>query len=177
MLFQVVIILLHLSAIIFGNPEDDQPQRKRQRINQCLVQDKIGIAALQTQCSNESVTEMKKLSELSNVIGNLKLHGAKNVADFILARLGIFDTDNLDLTELHICEDHYNELVTRQHRNRPKIKVAGSKSKKCGISQQCFPPRHKKKGAKADEDRYLRRSDSALIWNLYQVFVPIGTRK
>lgn len=127
-------------------------------------------------CSNETVEEFGKLSDLlTQKVTNQ--HGAQNIADHILSRIGIFDQKNIPLDQLHICNAHYEELGEQWTRKTIHTLKHTRASLKCGIKNPLVPPKHTQPAVAAASRRFIQKKESAAIWKETGVFIPLGTRK
>ena len=149
-------------------PSEGATVPKRQRSNEiCFVQLPINIGDRSDCPSDSNIMKMADLTQMP--VGD---YGAKNMADLILSRSGIFDWNTRNLENLHVCEHHFKMLGQDWLKNQP---TKGREKKRiCAVPFISNGPVH---GSDVLADRFVTREQAIKVYKQKHVFLKLGTGK
>lgn len=106
------------------------------------------------------------------------LYGAANMADLILSRGGIFDSQRRDLDDIHICQKHHDEFGlgwSQKLANRPLKK--GPNQLACAIPKGLAGFSDHKRATLAQPRVFVNKEQSEAIYVQKNALAPAGTGK
>lgn len=165
MLSVFMVILHYLPVAVEGPP-----------VSTCFVQTELFRSTTKTPCGGE-------LQKISNLIGQQvsadKAFGTQNVADLVLSRGGIFDYEQQNLENIHVCALHRNQLGTGWTEipsNRPNKRAGTRTAERCNIPTIAGFKDHTTT-VFSHPSSYVAKAYAAAVMNQKSVLIPLGTGK